>query len=76
MYTLLTLFCSGIFNWAYWFALLLGCHPGTKEEGVEATRHKNVPGFIYGLVTRLVSWDVELSFKKFLGFRIFLLLRT
>ena len=66
MYKLLTLFCSGTYTWAYWFALLLGYHSGAKEEGAEAIRHKNVPGFIYGLVTRLVSWDVELS-KKFLG---------
>ena len=58
MYTLLTLFCSGIFNW------VTGSPCFGKREGVEATRQKNVPGVVYGLVTRLVSWDVELSKKN------------
>ena len=60
MYTLLTLFCSGIFNWVAG----LPCYG--KREGVQATRQKNVPGVISRIVAKLVSWDGELS-QKFLG---------
>ena len=49
---------------------LLVPHASAKEKAFRPPVKKNVPGVVYGLVTRLVSWDVELSKKilRFLGY--------